>query len=371
MKNIVLIWARIKQNYQVNTFAFYFQFVASLVCSTILIYVYGNTLAYFDLIVGNNQFYRQFTVMHTLSRQIDLSVMDALLASWPFQDEWENPELILQARVETTDLDDSSNRFRTDSIPSVQAEWSDSIELESIFGANRFQSADLEADPPVIILPDGVALSESEEPFYRIGEVSYRVIGQHEGTDAFFITSEAFMRHYGAADFLHIRFPEIHNDLAKHAEIESYMQSYFPDAFIQPPFYSGLNPAETNVITAILGLLYALALFSLNHLNQYLFESQRALDQVYWIVGSSPRKLMMLRYLENIFTSLVSISLALILYKLMFNSVFERLNLAPDITYGFEDYIRIAFIMVSVSLLLTLWNQRVLKRKDRLTNRHL
>lgn len=362
MKQLVLVWSRVRQYAQTNTLAFVFYLISSIVCGLILIYVYGNTVPAFKVITGNDELYRSYRIGLLENENFDMNVLESMAENWPFTGVWQDPSILLQkksAKDDFPDVDFTGYQYVT---PMVEAEYNNQINLFAVQGRVRFDESDLaEVDPP-IILPSELPLKDFNSKVFHIGDRSYTVIGRYSGIFSVVIPVQAFLKLIDRPDSIVVRIARVDNDLQMQNKITAYLQQYFPGTFIHPPFYNGLNPAETNIMSALLAILYALALSSITFISKYLFEQNRSANVIYRLAGCSRRHLARITLLESALLAIATLVITFGLHRLLYTSVFVRLNLSPEIVYTTADYMRLALIIMMVTILLYQFNQRSLIR---------
>lgn len=360
MKQSILVWSRVRQYVQTNPVAFIFYMLGSIVCSLILIYVYGNTVPAFKVITGNDELYRSYRIEQFESESLDMKVLESMAENWPFTGVWQDPSILLQkksAKDVFSDVDFSGYQFVT---PMIEAEYNNQIDLYAVQGRVQFDESDLNAPNPPIILPSELTLKDFNSSIFHIADKPFTVIGRYSGIFSVVIPIQAFLKLTEQPDFIVVRFAKTDNDLQMQDKISEHLQQYFPGAFVHPPFYMGLNPTETNIISALLAILYALALASITFISKYLFEQNRSANTIYRLAGCSGRQLAHIILLESSFLAIVTLAVAFGLHQLLYTSVFVRLNLSPEIVYTTADYIRLALIIAVVTVLLSQLNQRCL-----------
>lgn len=370
MKQLILVWSRVRQYVHTNPGAFLFYLCSSVVCSLILIYVYGNTIPALKIIKGDASFYRSFNISLHETKDFDVNNLDAMVENWPFTDGLQNPSILLQKKWAEEDFPDvnfTGYRYVT---PMVEAEYDNQLHLFAVQGRVQFDDADFAMSDPPVIVPGELPLKDFNDKIFHIGDRSYQVIGRHSGNFSVIIPVHNFLQQIEQPDLVVIRLAKVVHNTQMRDEVTAYLQSYFPGAFIQPPFYNGLNPTETNIVAALLAILYGLALSSLTFISKYLFEQNRSANGIYRLAGSSRRQLARIALLESVFLAAVTLIIAFGFHRLLYAPVFARLNLSPDIVYTTADYIRLTLIIIGVTALLYRLNQRDLTRSAAAANRY-
>jgi len=360
VKQLILVWSRVRQYAQTNPLAFVFYILSSIMCSLILIYVYGNTVPAFKVITGNDELYRSYRIEQFENESFDITVLESMAENWPFTGVWQKPSILLQkklAKDDFPDVDFNGYQFVT---PMIEAEYNNQIDLYAIQGRVRFDESDLTAVNPPIILPSELTLKDFSSEIFHIGDRPFTVIGRYSGIFSVVIPVQVFLKMIEQPDFIVVRFAKADNDLQMQDKISAYLQQYFPGTFIHPPFYMGLNPTEINIISVLLAILYALALASITFISKYLFEQNRSANMIYRLAGCSGRQLAHITLLESAFLAIVTLAGAFGFHQLLYTSIFVHLNLGPEIVYTTADYMRLASIIVVVTILLDQSNQRCL-----------
>lgn len=363
MRQLVLVWSRVKQYAQTNPLAFVFYLFGSVVCGLLLIYIYGNTIPALMVIDGDNHWYRSYSIYLEEDQSFDTDVLEEMAENWPFTGDVQEPFIMLQKGMDKDDYPDVNFVGYEYVTPMVEAEYNNQIDLFPVQGRVRFEESDLEAVDSPIILPAILPVKDFDSKVFHIGNRPYAVIGLYSGVSSVVIPVQDFLQLTDQPDFIVVRLAEINNDIKMRNQITAYLQQYYPDSFIHPPFYNGLNPAETNIMAALLGILYALALSSITFISKYLFEQNRSANGIYRLAGCSKRQLAGINMLENVLLAFITLVIDIGLHRLLYKSVFVHLNLTPDIVYTAADYLRLALIIVVVTMFLFRFNQRNLFRR--------
>lgn len=352
-----------------NPGAFFFYLFSSVVCSLILIYVYGNTIPALKIIKGDASFYRSYNISLHETKDFDINNLNTLVENWPFTEDLQNPSILLQKKWDKENFPDVNFTGYQYVTPMVEAEYHNQIHLFAVQGRVQFNDADSTMSNPPVIVPSELPLKDYNAKIFHIGDYPYQVIGRHSGIFSVVIPVQNFLQQIEQPDLVVIRLDKVVNNMQLRNELTAYLQSYFPEAFIQPPFYNGLNPTETNIVAALLAILYGLALSSLTFISKYLFEQNRQSNEVYRLAGSSKRQLARITLLESVFLATVTLVIAFGIHRLLYTPVFVGLNLSPDIVYTTADYIRLTLIIIGVTALLYRLNQRDLTRSSTITDR--
>lgn len=83
----------------------------------------------------------------------------------------------------------------------------------------------------------------------------------------------------------------------------------------------------------------------------YLLDSARNEHIVYTMVGSNKGRITATILGDAVIMSMAANALGVLLHKLLYNGLFEKLNMNPNIQYGFGDYSFCYFIIVALSVL--------------------
>ncbi|MDO3410372.1 hypothetical protein QWJ34_11415 [Saccharibacillus sp. CPCC 101409] len=369
MKQLILVWSRVRQYARTNPGAFFFYLCSSVVCSLILIYVYGNTIPALKIIKGDASFYRSYSIDLHETNNFDINRVKEMEENWPFLDDLKTPSILLQKKWAKEDFPDVNFDGYPYVIPMIEAEYHNQLHLFAVQGEVQFNNTDLAAAEPPVIVPGVLQLKNFSNKIFHIGDRQYRLIGRHTGVFSVIIPIRNFLKQIEEPDFVVIRLENVVTNTKIRDEVTVYLQSYFPENFIQPPFNNGLDPAQTNIVAAILAILYGLALSSLTFISKYLFEQNRSVNGIYRLTGSSRRQLARIALLESVFLAATTLVIAFGFHRLFYTSVFAHLNLSPDIVYTTTDYIRLTLIIIGVTALLYRLNQRDLTRSTAAVSR--
>ncbi|GIP30976.1 FtsX-like permease family protein [Paenibacillus sp. J2TS4] len=368
MKLLILVQSRIKQHIENNRAAFIFYLLASIACSIILLYVYGNTIPALKAVTGNNMFYRSYQISLHNTAEVDLESFNQMVADWPFQGELSDPEFIFQKKISEEDYSDAIVQvdYRP---PYLEAEYSDDLHLYPVKGDVQFNKEQISSAPPPIILPNMLKLKDPSTTSFHIGTNQYEIIGFYSGFFSVIIPYEIFLEQYSEPDFISVRFPSSIENAAKSSEIMSYLQKYFPAAFIHPPYSNKIHPIEMTLIVMSLGILYALALSSISYLSKYIFEKNRKTNTIYRMTGCSNKMLIAIGFAETVVLALGCTMVSIGLHSILYRSIFLKLNLTEGIDYRFTDYLLMAVIMVLVAVILYLPKIRQITKETIQQNR--
>ena len=131
------------------------------------------------------------------------------------------------------------------------------------------------------------------------------------------------------------------------------LQKMFPDAAVRPSFYERYDERDSELIMPIIKIVFFISFVTFAFLLSYLSEQIADENIVSLIVGANRTTLYCMIISEGLVMAVASEMLGLIGHFLLYDIVFDKLNITTGIVYHYSDYLNILLIMTAGTFIIT------------------
>ena len=342
MKVLYIVLSRLFQYYRKNKLIFILFIIGGISSSLAVAYFYGNGSTYMANRSSEEFYYREYEVYFRQNGEHYGEKEGVELASVK-----EGLELIDQELIEKVffgvdiSLEEYRDGYKTRLFSSTEETY-----LVAIRGRVYF----MPEEEWSIIIP-----SDSK---FKIGDTvninghGFEVIGQQTFNDYYIPYSAYEKLQLPVSDMVIIseKRPDYSED-----QLLIQLQEVYPDSHIRSPWLWRLNERNEAVAAIIIiAVCYAVSITSFMFLFKYMIDSISDETVIFLIVGGSKTEMSLMLFWETILLSLFSNGIGIGLHKLLYTSVFEKLNIAENIVYTLADYSIICLVMLVTSLIVVI-----------------
>ncbi len=337
MKFIYIVLSGLGQLFRKNKPVFALFIIGSISASLMFSYFYGNMLTFMQTSVDDSD-------KTCVVKCSDFNIMEEAVTKLS------NDERISNIHV--------SSDITEDERLSVTADLrSDIFDMESLSG-RYFTEEEIESAAQVAIgtvYGNGVGADIGE--ILTINGYDFECIGKHARRSVVvpFSTYMAlgFGDESGNVIVIYLKSLEVSNS----KEFKDEMESLFKDAGKVVSGYEYQQNVKSFAKSELLIYVcpfYAVSMLAFMFLLKYLIDETADEMVVYSVCGASKTTVSVMLFWEIAILSLTTGVVGALLHKLLYRSVFDKLNVVPGIRYRFIDYAVICLSMLVISMLVSL-----------------
>lgn len=337
MKLLSLEISRLKNYLANNTLIFLVYMVGSIACILTFIYFYGNGVAYKVNSAKNDILYRTYTVNFTSPANIDIDTIQKILTD-------KGDIISFQHTISVSNVS-GENIMGGQNISEyyLMAYYRDNFEISLKRGKKAFNT-----DGKQVIVPSEFLSSGADLAYININDTELDIIGESYLNDTFIIPYDFFYGRY-SVDVINI----LLHDKPTTEENKSYvsmLSKMFPNVMISDPsVYYTSDTADSVSNIAYLCVMFLICFFTFSLLMKYIIEVNNRENIICIIVGARRRTTAALMILDNLTVISVSLICAITLHIILYNSLFQNINIYGGIVYTLFDYIIIAAVILVIS----------------------
>jgi len=343
MKTLYILGSRISQYYKKNKLLFLLFLLGGILNAVSMIYCYGNLLPYIRDRASMDLKYRDYTVsfQYWETDERGSAIGDTPITNLP------DPEDVLSFIAEP--LLEGCEITAQNSVCTSTGNYPYTV----VRGTTEFTG------PYQVFVRQDVntALGDTID----INGISFEVIGVFAGTitlgdrDLYHIPYETFVEMGYLNQVIRLDpLPLVRYDFVKDDPISILMESYFPDA---PKGFPAVPKLELyNSYFEIPGILISalLSMIAYTCLLRYLVDSMINETIVAMIVGASKVRMTVYIFWETLLLSVGANVLGLLMHRVLYVPVFQKLNITENLSYTAADYVLILLVLLALSLLITI-----------------
>ena len=339
MKFIYIVFSGLGQLFRKNKLVFALFIIGSISASLMFSYFYGNMIGYLQYETKDDFAHRLFCIYG-----VDSDLFPEIIE-----------ELSKDDRIE--DIRFSSNFSEYDRINVVASFHGEISDPETLVGRtftdDEISSSEMVAICTVYSSGKGPDIGDS----ITINGYEFECIGKHSKLGVYIPYTTYMALGFGNDSSSEIQIVLKDADVARSKEFYEEMSVFFGDArAIDSPYLSmqyEKSFAKSELLIYVCPF-YAVSMLAFMFLLKYLIDETADEMVVYSVCGASKTTVSVMLFWEIAILSLTTGVVGALLHKLLYRSVFDKLNVVPGIRYRFVDYAVICLSMLVISMLVSL-----------------
>lgn len=355
MKTIKLFLSRIYFYFTSNKLIFCMFLIGSFVCSISFIFLYGNQVSTKKAESSLDPAYK----IYSMSFEKPISYNDI------------NSKSFLKSNI-IYDID-ISHYLSAKELPKELFSSSENVEIEdgfftidavlynkdenfSKFGRAEFSDKELTNGENVVVLPSYEGLySMKNKSYINISGTKYEIIGMSTRDFEFLVPAKNFENLNYSINQIEIQTTD-KMSRKDNAEFIEKLHEAFPEGTLTSSPTDYYNSADNNYLEGIslIAFMFIICSLSFMFLFKFMIDQSNAENIIYSIVGANKAKIIFILILENAFLSGIVAIIASILHKILYNSIFNHINIFDGIEYSLKDYLLIIVMIIILSCITSL-----------------
>lgn len=223
-------------------------------------------------------------------------------------------------------------------------------EAKLLYLDSKSSFTDEELEQNCVIAPAAIHYKDER---VTINGVKYSVVGKYDGMGDydFYMPVKAYQNVGFQTKSLQITLKQIPTEEENERLVAEINAAFHGSAVTDPYQYimQKTNKNATDLLTFC--AIYLISICSFLFLLKYLLDRNQYENAVYSIAGASKNRVIRIAVCEILILSMGSAVFALLLHALLYDSVFQYINVYANVTYTFFDYLAILGMIFVLTLL--------------------